>query len=56
MIIPSKITAIEGNLFDGCSNSASIEIKSNLTSIRTDIFNGCIKLSSYYYHETTETI
>ena len=46
LILPTTITAIGDNSFNGCSSLASISIPSSVTSIGSNAFKGCTSLTS----------
>lgn len=53
-IIPSSVTALGGNAFDGCTGLTKITIPSSITSIDGGAFRGCTDLSSIIVEENNE--
>ncbi len=47
--IPTKVTTIKSNAFNGCTNLANINIE-NVTRIEANAFNGCSKLNNITLH------
>ena len=52
--IPSSVTALGGNAFDGCTGLTNITIPSSITSIVGGALRGCTDLSSIIVEETNE--
>lgn len=53
--LPSSITSIGDNVFDGCLNLKTINLE-NVTYIGDNAFNNCEKLSDIYLSDNTENI
>lgn len=56
VVIPSTVTAIEEDAFNGCKSLKRVDFGSSIVNIDKDAFSGCESLEMLYLPETVEKI
>lgn len=56
VVIPNSVTAMENNVFSGCTSLTSVSLSNNITSISMNAFKDCTSLTSLTIPEGVTTI